>query len=194
MSLTTQPHQPQEPPQASQEPPQAPQQSPQAPQEPPQASQEPPQLSQHQEPPQAPQKQPQASQSPQKQPQAPQKQPQAPQKNLRQSVQTKPQLVQKNLEKVMGDLSREQIEGLHDFSQKLKNPNSMSYQQAMSIMKTLNIDMKTLQKNANSAMGGVSQLVRKPKIGVNAPCPCNSGKKYKKCCKHLERLVKNVEQ
>ena len=94
----------------------------------------------------------------------------------------------------MGDLSREQIEGLHEFSQKLKNPNSMSYQQAMSIMKTLNIDMKTLQKNANSAMGGVSQLVRKPKIGVNAPCPCNSGKKYKKCCKHLERLVNNVEQ
>lgn len=22
----------------------------------------------------------------------------------------------------------------------------------------------------------------KPKIGRNEPCPCNSGKKYKKCC------------
>ncbi len=22
----------------------------------------------------------------------------------------------------------------------------------------------------------------KPKIGRNDPCPCNSGKKYKKCC------------
>ena len=83
----------------------------------------------------------------------------------------------------MGDLSREQIDGLQQFSQKLKNPNSMSYQQAMSIMKTLNIDMKTLQKNANVALTSL-QGPKKPKIGVNAPCPCNSGKKYKKCCKH----------
>jgi uncharacterized protein YecA (UPF0149 family) len=93
----------------------------------------------------------------------------------------------------MGDLSREQIEGLHEFSQKIKNPNAMSYQQAMSIMKTLNIDMKTLQKNANSAMGGSSLLSKKPKIGVNAPCPCNSGKKYKKCCKHPEIANKGSE-
>jgi hypothetical protein len=94
----------------------------------------------------------------------------------------------------MGDLSREQIEGLNDISQKLKNPNAMSYQQAMNIMKTLNIDMKTLQKNVNSTMGGASQLPRKPKIGVNAPCPCNSGRKYKKCCKHPERIDKSSEQ
>jgi len=26
----------------------------------------------------------------------------------------------------------------------------------------------------------------KPKIGRNEPCPCGSGKKYKKCC-----LIKN---
>lgn len=25
-------------------------------------------------------------------------------------------------------------------------------------------------------------IPHKPKIGVNDPCPCNSGKKYKKCC------------
>ena len=25
-------------------------------------------------------------------------------------------------------------------------------------------------------------IVRPPKIGRNAPCPCGSGKKYKKCC------------
>jgi hypothetical protein len=25
-------------------------------------------------------------------------------------------------------------------------------------------------------------FVREPKIGRNAPCPCGSGKKYKKCC------------
>ena len=91
------------------------------------------------------------------------------------------------LENIMGDLTKDQIEGLQQFSQKLKNPNAMSYQQAMSMMKTLNIDMKTLHRKVNSVIGGeVSLLPKKPKIGVNAPCPCNSGKKYKKCCKHPE--------
>ena len=28
----------------------------------------------------------------------------------------------------------------------------------------------------------VPQLKAPPKIGRNAPCPCGSGKKYKKCC------------
>jgi uncharacterized protein len=32
--------------------------------------------------------------------------------------------------------------------------------------------------------GGVTGTVRRkePKIGRNEPCPCGSGKKYKKCC------------
>ncbi|MDE2758663.1 MAG: SEC-C metal-binding domain-containing protein [Acidobacteriota bacterium] len=25
-------------------------------------------------------------------------------------------------------------------------------------------------------------VIRGPKIGRNEPCPCGSGKKYKKCC------------
>jgi uncharacterized protein len=29
----------------------------------------------------------------------------------------------------------------------------------------------------------VKQIVREaPKVGRNDPCPCGSGKKYKKCC------------
>ena len=31
-----------------------------------------------------------------------------------------------------------------------------------------------------------SDFVQK-NIGVNDPCPCGSGKKYKKCCKPLEK-------
>jgi len=27
----------------------------------------------------------------------------------------------------------------------------------------------------------------KPKIGRNSPCPCGSGKKYKKCCLDKEK-------
>jgi preprotein translocase subunit SecA len=30
--------------------------------------------------------------------------------------------------------------------------------------------------------GSVQQVVRPDKIGRNDPCPCGSGKKYKKCC------------
>jgi tetratricopeptide (TPR) repeat protein len=32
------------------------------------------------------------------------------------------------------------------------------------------------------------------KIGRNAPCPCGSGKKYKKCCLKNERLNRNLER
>jgi preprotein translocase subunit SecA len=31
-------------------------------------------------------------------------------------------------------------------------------------------------------MGTVQQVVRGEKVGRNDPCPCGSGKKYKKCC------------
>ena len=30
--------------------------------------------------------------------------------------------------------------------------------------------------------GAVPILAAEPKVGRNAPCPCGSGKKYKKCC------------
>jgi preprotein translocase subunit SecA len=32
------------------------------------------------------------------------------------------------------------------------------------------------------AGGSVQQVVRGDKVGRNDPCPCGSGKKYKKCC------------
>jgi preprotein translocase subunit SecA len=33
-----------------------------------------------------------------------------------------------------------------------------------------------------SASGGKQPVIAKEKVGRNAPCPCGSGKKYKKCC------------
>ena len=38
--------------------------------------------------------------------------------------------------------------------------------------------------------GTVTQLpVRKDKkVGPNDPCPCGSGKKYKKCCMHKDKV------
>ena len=42
---------------------------------------------------------------------------------------------------------------------------------------------ETSESGASSAGGGQRQPVRKEKKpGRNDPCPCGSGKKYKKCC------------
>jgi len=39
-----------------------------------------------------------------------------------------------------------------------------------------------LVKDSNSENVAPQRLVRQPKVGRNDPCPCGSGKKYKKCC------------
>jgi hypothetical protein len=36
--------------------------------------------------------------------------------------------------------------------------------------------------------------VREPKIDRNAPCPCGSGKKYKKCCARGETLWTRIRK
>lgn len=40
--------------------------------------------------------------------------------------------------------------------------------------------------NAGSGDGSFSQSAKSNKIGDNDPCPCGSGKKYKKCCKNKD--------
>jgi len=46
---------------------------------------------------------------------------------------------------------------------------------------------RNLSANPSPSPGSVSSAIREPgvkkeKIGRNDPCPCGSGKKYKKCC------------
>ena len=41
--------------------------------------------------------------------------------------------------------------------------------------------------NAGSGDGSFDETKRVKKIGDNDPCPCGSGKKYKKCCKGKEK-------
>jgi preprotein translocase subunit SecA len=38
------------------------------------------------------------------------------------------------------------------------------------------------EQKARSADGGSAPVRREKKVGRNEPCPCGSGKKYKKCC------------
>ncbi|MCM1358900.1 MAG: SEC-C metal-binding domain-containing protein [Prevotella sp.] len=40
--------------------------------------------------------------------------------------------------------------------------------------------------NAGAGDGSFSNTAKSDKIGDNDPCPCGSGKKYKKCCKNKE--------
>ncbi|MGV3489256.1 MAG: YecA family protein [Tuberibacillus sp.] len=42
-------------------------------------------------------------------------------------------------------------------------------------------EMKELGRKFLKGIVGLNE-VKKPKINRNAPCPCGSGKKYKKCC------------
>ena len=42
---------------------------------------------------------------------------------------------------------------------------------------------KQMRLNYNRGEGSAAQTVRREKkVGRNDPCPCGSGKKYKKCC------------
>ena len=52
--------------------------------------------------------------------------------------------------------------------QVLKNPETVKKMQ------------KLMNKNLNPSNG--QEVKRSEKVGRNEPCPCKSGKKYKKCC------------
>jgi preprotein translocase subunit SecA len=55
-------------------------------------------------------------------------------------------------------------------------------------LKNLNInfktasDVKTVEGNITVVPEHSSSIPKKRKVGRNEPCPCGSGKKYKKCC------------
>lgn len=92
------------------------------------------------------------------------------------------QEILKSMDILMDDLTPEQLEGLKKIAQKISDPNKMTVNEAMSIVKDLNLDIEKLQKNARRVRAEMLAKNKKPKIGVNEKCPCESGKKYKKCC------------
>ncbi|MBN2327256.1 MAG: preprotein translocase subunit SecA [Candidatus Omnitrophica bacterium] len=50
--------------------------------------------------------------------------------------------------------------------------------------------MQTNRGDGGSARQRPAGIVRKTKVGRNDPCPCGSGKKYKKCCMLKEQAVR----
>ena len=68
-----------------------------------------------------------------------------------------------------GGVEAEEAERVEEKSYKLSGPSD---------------NQSSLLKNAsvNRGEGGGQAPIREKKVGRNEPCPCGSGKKYKKCC------------
>lgn len=86
-----------------------------------------------------------------------------------------------SLDILLDDLTDEQKRKLGKIGDMVRNPNNMSPNEAIKIVKELGIDIEGLQKKARR-LRAESSKGRKVRIPRNDPCPCNSGKKYKKCC------------
>lgn len=65
----------------------------------------------------------------------------------------------------------ETIQKLMQFADKIKDPSKIDPQTIQQIKQLLNIKLPSKKR-----------VIDKQKIGRNDPCPCNSGKKWKKCC------------
>lgn len=45
------------------------------------------------------------------------------------------------------------------------------------------------------AEGGTLESISQRRIGRNDPCPCGSGRKFKKCCKHkMDRVLNSTPE
>jgi uncharacterized protein YecA (UPF0149 family) len=93
------------------------------------------------------------------------------------------QEILKTLDILLEDLNEDQKIKLLQFSKTIKDPAEMSTKDALNLINTLGIDLDNLQKKARKKRVEELEKNRKPKIGANEQCPCNSGKKYKKCCR-----------
>lgn len=65
----------------------------------------------------------------------------------------------------------ETIQKLMQFADKIKDPSKIDSQTIQQIKQLLNIKLPSKKR-----------VIDNQKIGRNDPCPCNSGKKWKKCC------------
>jgi uncharacterized protein YecA (UPF0149 family) len=82
----------------------------------------------------------------------------------------------------LNDITDEQKERLMKIGETISNPQNMNATEAMDIVNSLGLDIEKLQKNARRMKAELDKANKKPKVGRNAKCPCDSGKKYKKCC------------
>lgn len=87
-----------------------------------------------------------------------------------------------SLDVVLSDLTEEQRNKLDKAAERVRNPNRITPNEALAFVNELGIDIDAIQKKARRARAEAAKANKKPKIGRNQNCPCQSGKKYKKCC------------
>jgi hypothetical protein len=88
----------------------------------------------------------------------------------------------KSMDVLLEDLTDEQKRELQKIAENIPNPNNMTPDQAMDIVKKLNLDIESLQKKAKKIRLENYNKNKKIKIKPNEKCSCGSDKKYKKCC------------
>ena len=86
--------------------------------------------------------------------------------------------VMEALDMILEDLTPAQLQRLKELANEIKDPTNMKAREANKIIEELGIDIEAIQKKNKTKI----QVNKKPKIGGNEKCPCNSGKKWKKCC------------
>ena len=80
------------------------------------------------------------------------------------------------------------IEGSAMFDEMIESIREDTVRTLFRVVPKKNIERKQVMTAANSnRLGGaknvkVLPMKKAPKVGPNDPCPCGSGKKYKKCC------------
>jgi uncharacterized protein YecA (UPF0149 family) len=71
-------------------------------------------------------------------------------------------------------LGPDKLEKLMKIAAKIRDPSKVTPEISREMMRTLGVN--TAQPAKHKSIEG------KKKIGRNDPCPCKSGKKWKKCC------------
>ena len=85
------------------------------------------------------------------------------------------------LNNLKNNLSEEDVEKLLKFGEKIKNPHNMRREDILKALEETGIDVEKIKKEFNKVK--LESKPKIPKIGANEPCPCGSGKKWKKCCR-----------
>ena len=89
------------------------------------------------------------------------------------------------------------IQGADLFDQMVDDIKEDTVRQILSVMPRIQATERVqVAKPTSEGFGDGQPIVRKPvvkavKVGRNDPCPCGSGKKYKKCCGQNETADKD---
>ena len=80
-----------------------------------------------------------------------------------------------------------QVEGYNMFEEMIHNIGDETVRHIMNVVPKENMERKQVAKPVTASHGSDGTVAKQPvkvgkKVGRNDPCPCGSGKKYKKCC------------